>query len=166
MAHISLPYNAILGYPTLARFMATTHPGYNIVKIPGSNGVLTVSCDERNAMNCLKQARGAAVWAAMCATSRGEAMPPESLLETAPSRKKLQLAQDQTKMKKLPLNDDSLGPTFTIGADLPTEQENTLIAFLRSNGDVSVWKATDLTGVPRDTIEHHLEVCPNARPVK
>ena len=32
---IGLPYNAILGYPALAQFMATTHPVYNLMKMPG-----------------------------------------------------------------------------------------------------------------------------------
>ena len=33
-AHICLSYNAILGYPALAKFMAVTHHGYNILKMP------------------------------------------------------------------------------------------------------------------------------------
>ena len=50
IAPISLPYNAILGYPALARFMAATHPAYNLMKMPGSSGVLTVSGDTRDAL--------------------------------------------------------------------------------------------------------------------
>ena len=42
MAHISLPYNAILGYPALAKFMAVTHHAYNMAKIPGRDGIITV----------------------------------------------------------------------------------------------------------------------------
>src|SRR4051812_13094701 len=38
VAHIRLPYNAILGYPALAKFMAITHHGYNVLKMPGSGG--------------------------------------------------------------------------------------------------------------------------------
>ena len=38
IAHISLPYNAILGYPALAKFMAATHPTYNLMKMLGSSG--------------------------------------------------------------------------------------------------------------------------------
>ena len=34
IACISLPYNAILGYPALAKFMAVTHPAYNLMKMP------------------------------------------------------------------------------------------------------------------------------------
>ena len=36
VAHIHLPYNAILGYPALANFKAVTHHGYNVLKMPGS----------------------------------------------------------------------------------------------------------------------------------
>ena len=31
IAHNGLPYNAILGYPALAQFMAVTHPAYNLM---------------------------------------------------------------------------------------------------------------------------------------
>ena len=34
VAHIRLPYNAIHGYPALAKFMAVTHHSYNILKMP------------------------------------------------------------------------------------------------------------------------------------
>ena len=50
IAPISLPYNAILGYPALARFMAATHPAYNLMKMSGSSGVLTVLGDTRDAL--------------------------------------------------------------------------------------------------------------------
>ena len=40
IARIGLPYNAILGYPALAQFMAATHPAYNLMKMPRSKGVL------------------------------------------------------------------------------------------------------------------------------
>ena len=36
IACISLPYNAILGYPALAKFSAATHPAYNLMKTPGA----------------------------------------------------------------------------------------------------------------------------------
>lgn len=41
VADIRLSYNAILGYPALAKFMAAMHHGYNILKIPGSDGIIT-----------------------------------------------------------------------------------------------------------------------------
>ena len=55
VAHIRLPYNAILGYPALAKFMAVTHHGYNVLKMPGSGGVITVPCEERDAVCSLER---------------------------------------------------------------------------------------------------------------
>ena len=41
-----------------------------------------------------------------------------------------------------------------------------LVAFLQANIDVFVWQPSDIPGVPREVIEHHLVVFPHARPVK
>ena len=56
VAHILLPYNAILRYPALAKFMAVTHHGYNALKMPGSGGVITVPCEEKDAVCSLERA--------------------------------------------------------------------------------------------------------------
>ena len=56
VAHLRLPYNAILGYPALAKFMVVTHHGYNVLKMPGSGGIITVPCEERDAMCSLERA--------------------------------------------------------------------------------------------------------------
>ena len=60
VAHIHLPYNAILGYPALAKFMAVTHHGYNVLKMPGSGGVITIACEEKDAVCSLERAYQAA----------------------------------------------------------------------------------------------------------
>jgi hypothetical protein len=54
VAYIALPYNAILGYPALARFMAATHHGFNILKIPGANGTITMRCNEKDALRSVE----------------------------------------------------------------------------------------------------------------
>ena len=41
-----------------------------------------------------------------------------------------------------------------------------LVAFLRENADMFARTASDMPDVPREVIEHHLAVCPGARPVK
>jgi hypothetical protein len=56
VAYIVLPYNAILGYPTLARFMEATHHGFNVLKIPGANGTITVRCNEKDALRSVEHA--------------------------------------------------------------------------------------------------------------
>ena len=60
VARIRLPYNAILGYPALAKFMAVTHHGYNVLKMLGSGGVITVPCEEKDAVCSLERAFQAA----------------------------------------------------------------------------------------------------------
>jgi hypothetical protein len=50
VAYIALPYNAILGYPALARFMAAMHHGFNVLKIPGANGTITMRSNEKDAL--------------------------------------------------------------------------------------------------------------------
>src|SRR6266508_1180978 len=41
-----------------------------------------------------------------------------------------------------------------------------LVAFLRANADVFAWQPSDMPGVPRGVIEHHLAVSPGARPIR
>ena len=41
-----------------------------------------------------------------------------------------------------------------------------LISFLRANTDVFAWKPIDMPGVPREKIEHSLNVSPTAKPIK
>ena len=55
VAHIALPYNAILGYPALAKFMVVTHHAYNMVKLPGSGGVITVRGDMEDAVRSVER---------------------------------------------------------------------------------------------------------------
>jgi hypothetical protein len=54
VAYIALPYNAILGYPALARFMAAMHHGFNVLKIPSTNGTITVRCNEKDALRSVE----------------------------------------------------------------------------------------------------------------
>ena len=55
---------------------------------------------------------------------------------------------------------------MTIEACLPEGLEAALVVFLRENADVFSWESLDLPGIPREVIEHHLAVCPNAHPEK
>ena len=41
-----------------------------------------------------------------------------------------------------------------------------LVTFLQVNVDVFAWQASDIPGVPREVIEHHLVICPHAWPIK
>ena len=41
-----------------------------------------------------------------------------------------------------------------------------LVSFLRANADVFAWKPIDMPRVPREKIEHSLNVSPTAKPIK
>ena len=88
VAHIRLPYNAILRYPALAKFMVVTHHGYNVRKMLGSVGNITVTCEERDAVCSLERAFQAA--AIDDPNSKGEGPP-----EAHPKKKKQHHAGSQ-----------------------------------------------------------------------
>ena len=54
VVHIGLPYNAILSYPALAKFLAVTHHTYNKVKIPGSGGTITIQGNVQDATRAVE----------------------------------------------------------------------------------------------------------------
>ena len=161
IARIGLPYNAILGYPALAQFMVVTHPAYNLMNMPGSNGVLTVAGDTKEAVAALKLSFRAT--AAACPTDKAVSRTKGA----TPTKKKQLFTQGQAKTKQIPVDKDgAFRTTFTIGADLAPDQEKELVDFLRANREVFSWEPKQLAGVPTRVTEHHLRVCPNVRPVK
>ena len=85
VAHLRLPYNATLGYPALANIMAVTHHGYNVLKMPGSGGIITVPCEERDAVCSLERAFQAAAINDPDSRSEGpsEAIPKKKQLRRA-----------------------------------------------------------------------------------
>lgn len=61
MAHINLPYNSILGYPALSKFMVVTHHTYGLVNMPGCGGTISIRYDEKDTMRTLEHAYKATV---------------------------------------------------------------------------------------------------------
>mgnify|MGYP005831775203 CR=1 FL=1 len=55
--------------------MAVTHHGYNVLKMPGSGGIITVPCEERDAVCSLERAFQAAAINDPNSKSEG---PPEA----------------------------------------------------------------------------------------
>ena len=46
------PYHALIGRPALAKFMISTHMGYLKMKMPGPNGIITISGDYKRSIEC------------------------------------------------------------------------------------------------------------------
>jgi hypothetical protein len=55
VAEVNLPFNAIIGRPTLYRFMAIAHYGYLVLKMPSPTGVLTMQGDRAAALTTVEK---------------------------------------------------------------------------------------------------------------
>ena len=81
----------------------------------------------------------------------------DSMPSKKPSQPSVKPAGDVgTKTIQLQEGDDS--KIAIIGAGLSDKYELELINFLRANRDVFAWKPIDMTGVPKELIEHALKV--------
>jgi hypothetical protein len=69
-------------------------------------------------------------------------------------------------LKTIQLQEGDSSKTAVIGAGLDGKYELGLVSFLRANRDIFTWKPADMPGVPRELIEHCLNVHPQAVPKK
>ena len=121
--------------------MATTHPAYNLMKMPGSSGVLTVHGDTGDAPRVLKLA-----FKTVAAARPADLETPEPK-GAAPAKKKQLFTQGKAKTKQILVDEDgSTNATFTIGAHLKSEQEEALVGFLRANKRYSLGSLTSWQG--------------------
>src|SRR3954463_811357 len=84
VADLSSPYHALLGLPAFAKFMISTQQTYLKMKIPGPNGVITVTGDFRKSLEC---------------TSAGGSLADSQVIETEKRQlgKVIAMAQAQSK---------------------------------------------------------------------
>ena len=68
-------------------------------------------------------------------------------------------------MEKFTLGDDS-EKYFQVGAQLPPQEKEELVEFLKRNVDVFAWNAYEAPGVDPSFICHHLNVNPSITPKK
>ena len=68
-------------------------------------------------------------------------------------------------MVKIVIGDDS-EKFFQIGSQLPHQEKEELIEFLKRNIDVFAWNAYEALGVDPEFIYHHLKVNPLITPRK
>src|SRR3954470_17497279 len=52
VADLSSPYHTLLGLPAMTKFMLNAHKPYLKMKLPGPNGVMTVTGDFRKSLEC------------------------------------------------------------------------------------------------------------------
>jgi hypothetical protein len=81
VASFDCGYNAIIGRPGLAKFMAIPHYSYMILKMPGPQGIITVRADFQGTAECFRVAIQAALTTKPPTTSSAQAnsKPKEDL---------------------------------------------------------------------------------------
>ena len=145
VAHIRLPYNAILGYPALAKFMVVTHHSYNVLKMPGSDGVINLPCAKSDVLCPLERAFQAA---SIEDLDRRNGRPPEA----APKKKK-------TSPGPTPREAGPSGPAPVLGAPPSVASEGAPGTLLEQGSGAPFWRAIDFAKITREALGHHLEAC-------
>ena len=75
------------------------------------------------------------------------------------------VAEPTETLEDIPLDEDDLGKSIRIGADLEGKIKKDLIRFLRENIDVFAWSHEDMPGIDPSVITHRLNVYPSSKPV-
>ena len=127
-------YNAVLGRPALAKFMAATHYAYGCLKIPGPKEVITIATDVKAGLRCDKRSLDLAGQHA----ERKEVKHPRPKVVVKPH------GED----KLIPLDPAEPSKMVRIGASLSQKEEIALINFFRTNSDIFAWQPSDMPGIP------------------
>ena len=91
--------------------MMVTHHAYNILKLLGSGGTITIHGDEMDAVRSLERAYKEA--AAVNPDEEEDVAP-----STAPMKKKKLFSEERTATKQVSLNANGTGATVVIGGSL------------------------------------------------
>ena len=133
-----MPYNGILGRPTLAKFMAVSHYAYNTLKKPRPMTIITVPSDKKDALICADQLYREAVAATAAEAPGGKktgktsrthsgkrtssecSAPIEDVPESSTGKsKKSKAAPPETKW--VSIKEDGTGGPFTISSTLDSK---------------------------------------------
>jgi hypothetical protein len=82
LANFDCGYNAIIGRPGLAKFMAIPHYTYMILKMPGPQGIITVCADFQGVVECFRVAIQAALTTkpSVISSAQANSKPEEDLV--------------------------------------------------------------------------------------
>jgi hypothetical protein len=114
VAEVNLLFNAIIGRPTLYRFMAIAHYGYLVLKMPSPTGVLFVRGDRAAALAAVEKLHALAVETAR--PDDGGRNPSTSGTKALPKAPKVQPSRaDGVPVKAIRLAADSTQTTRIAG---------------------------------------------------
>jgi hypothetical protein len=131
VAEVNLHFNVILGRLTLYQFMAVTHYGFLVLKMPSPSSVLKI---HEEGVSALEKLQPLAPSCEATAGPSGQDMTPLSShqrgLASAP---RMQLSDNEgVPVKTIHIEADA-AQTIRIAGDLDSKEELTLITFLWAN---------------------------------
>jgi hypothetical protein len=120
VANFDCGYNAIIGRPGLAKFLAIPHYTYMILKMLGPQGIITVRADFQGAAECFRVAIQAALTTKPSATSSAQAnsKPEEDLAVPANEAQATTSMQPIEETKRINLGFTDERKTAIIGSSL------------------------------------------------
>jgi hypothetical protein len=168
VASFDCGYNAIIGRPGLANFMAIPHYSYMILKMLGPQGIITMLADFQGATECFRVAIQAALTTISPTTSSVQAnsKPEEDLAIPANEGQAVTSMRLTEETKRINLGFANKRKTTIISSSLDDKEEGVLLQFLQDNRDVFAWQPADMPRAPRELAEHKLKVYPQARPIR
>ncbi|XP_065039398.1 uncharacterized protein LOC135673926 [Musa acuminata AAA Group] len=155
---VDLPtaYNAILGRPTLNKVRAVVSTYYQTIKFPTRAGVGELTGSPRESRRCY-----------LTSVTLDKRARTEASQEDPRETKKLTPhPEPRGSTVDIPLREARPDQTVKVGSELPEREREQLIGLLWENADVFAWSPSDMTGVDPEVAEHHLNILPDARPVK
>ncbi|KAF8670522.1 hypothetical protein HU200_050542 [Digitaria exilis] len=173
-------YDAILGRPCYAKFMAVPNYVYLKLKMPGPNCIIMVGTSPQAAYECEKES--CALAAALVASRQlaKARTTVEASKELAVSQAAIDAIAEQASALedqegRAAQSDD--GPTRKRAMREPeterqfhpssdTKKESALIDCLRANIGMFAWVPADMPGIPREVAEHSLDIHQDAKPVR
>jgi hypothetical protein len=154
------PYKGILGRGFLNKFEAIIHQPYLCMKIPGTQGVITIWGHQNDGRN-LERGRTPGQRNVNALDEAINAKDVEKQPKVDREKINVQLDCDT---KRVLLDEMVWDQAVIIGPDLASSEEAALIQFLQKNRDVFAWFAKNLTGVDRNFVEHKLNIDATVKP--
>jgi hypothetical protein len=128
---VNLPFNAILGRPTLYQFMVVIHYGYLVLKMPSPNGVIKIHGDHDAGVSTLEKLQAlAASFEAATGPERQDSTLLSSWQRCSASAPHVQTSNNEgVPVKTIQIGVDATENTRITG-DLDSKYELALIAFV------------------------------------
>ena len=156
------PYTAIVARPqlhTLGAFSSTLHQK---IKYPSEGQIEEILGDQTMAWECMVAAIQHRPEAKLVTLNEKELQQLKPLVLSIDGTSDEVECED---LVKVTIRDDP-EKFFQIGSQLPQQERNELIEFLKQNIDVFAWNTYEAPGVDPEFICHHLNVNPLVAPKK